>query len=334
MNRFAVLVACLASTMTFGQEGTTAESQSQTTPFAENPPGATLAPKGMLKRGPRGHDGHRGHRGPTGPTGPMGFRGKKGRNGPKGPIGPTGPIGLTGATGITGPTGPLGPRGAIGNDGPTGSTGPTGPTGGTGPTGPAGTTGPTGSTGPTGTSFTPALGIATLRNQQGLQITSPITVPVQVATPEDVTENLGFDNGSNSFVVSVTGTYAIDYFLQVYHNVPTGPSGTTVVGPPVTMGIVLSGASGPETADELVPVSIYGTPWSATGDFANYNAASFGTRHIVRDLNAGDVFSLQIISLPTTTGPSGPAVVPTFFDAFSTNNPPKIEAYLAAHKIN
>jgi hypothetical protein len=156
---------------------------------------------------------------------------------------------------------------------------------------------------------------------------------VQVATPEDITENLGFDNGSNSFVVSVTGTYAIDYFLQVYHNV-TGPSGTTMVGPPVTMGIVLSGASGPETADELVPVSIYGTPWSATGDFANYNAVSFGTRHIVRGLSAGDSFSLQILSVPTTTGPSGAAVVPTYFDAFSINNPPKIEAYLAAHKIN
>jgi hypothetical protein len=100
------------------------------------------------------------------------------------------------------------------------------------------------------------------------------------------------------------------------------------------MGIVLSGASGPETADELVPVSIYGTPWSATGDFANYNAVSFGTRHIVRGLSAGDAFSLQILSVPTTTGPSGAAVVPTYFDAFSINNPPKIEAYLSAHKIN
>jgi hypothetical protein len=158
---------------------------------------------------------------------------------------------------------------------------------------------------------------------------------VRVATPQDITENLAFDNSSHSFVVSVTGTYAIDYFLQVYHIVPTGPAGTTMAGPPVTMGIVLSGATAPETADELVPVSIYGAPWNASGNFADYNAVSFGTRHIVRNFNnVNDAFSLKIISVPSTTGPSGPRVVPTYFDAFTTNDPPKVEAYLSAHKIN
>jgi hypothetical protein len=331
MNRLTILAACLASTMSFGQEGVTTVPPSQESPSVGRPPDTALTQKGILKRGPRGHEGHHGRRGPIGTTGPLGFRGKKGRHGPRGPMGPVGPIGRTGATG---PTGPLGPRGPIGADGPTGPTGPIGPTGSTGSTGPTGSEGPIGYTGPTGISFVPALGIATLQNQEALLITGAITVPVLVATPQDITENIGFDNSTHSFVVAVTGTYAIDYFLQLFHTVPTGPTGTTVAGPPVTVGIVLSGASGPETADELIPASIYGWPWSVTGDFANYNAVSFGTRHIVHDFNANDAFSLKVLSLPATTGPSGIEVVPTFFDAFSTNNPPKIEAYLAVHKIN
>ena len=157
---------------------------------------------------------------------------------------------------------------------------------------------------------------------------------MQVATPEDITENIGFNNGTNSFVVSLTGTYAIDYFLQLYHIVPTGTGGT-MAGPPVTIGIVFDGATGPETADELVPVSLFGSPWYASGNFADYNAVSFGTRHIVRDLNANESFSLQIVSIPSsTTGGGTGTAVPTYFDAFSINNPPKVEAYLSVHKIN
>ena len=107
-----------------------------------------------------------------------------------------------------------------------------------------------------------------------------------------------------------------------------------MTGPPVTMGIVLSGASGPATADELFPVSIYGAPWGVSGNFGSYNAVSFGTRHIVRDFNVNDEFSLQITALPSTLSGASATIIPTYFDAFTTNNPPKIEAYLSAHKIN
>ena len=253
MNRFAaVLVASLVSTMVFGQD-----DYSLTMPPFETP--ARVVSKGMWNNGPKGRQGHRGREGPTGPTGPEGDQGQRGRTGPAGLPGPIGP---TGEAGITGPTGPLGPRGSAGSTGPTGPTGLTGATGATGPTGAtgaigaAGITGPTGATGLTGVSFSPAFGIATLRNQQTLLVPGPMTVPVQVATPEDITENIGFDNGSSSFVVSLTGTYAIDYFLQVYHM--AGNYEQNIAGPPVTMGIVLSGASGPVAADELPFLSMAG----------------------------------------------------------------------------
>ena len=309
------------------------------------PMGATgiTGPTGFF--GPRGAIGAVGSLGPTGPTGDPGATGATGPMGETGAAGAAGAIGETGAAGATGATGPTGAAGAAGPMGETGAAGAagaigaagaTGVTGATGPTGAAGTAGPmgatgaagavgaTGPTGPTGVSFFPAFGIASLRNQEALLITGPVTVPVQVASPEDITEDIIFDSDSSSFVVSLTGTYAIDYFLQVCHVIAQGQE---MVGPPVTVGIGLSGASGPATADELIPISM-------NSNSSPYNAASFGTRHIIRNLNVNDAVSLQIIAIPSITGASGPAVLSTYFDTFAINNPPKVEAYLSIHKIN
>ena len=75
--------------------------------------------------------------------------------------------------------------------------------------------------------------------------------------------------------MGITGTYAIDYFVQLYHNVST-PEGTTFAGPPVTIGVSVAGdTTGP--ADELIPMPITGATWAA--DNFQYNAVSTGTRH-------------------------------------------------------
>ena len=276
---------------------------------------AGATPGAMGATGATGPTGATGETGAAGPAGAMGATGAAGATGAMGAKGATGPTGATGVTGVTGPAGAMGATGAAGATGSVGSAGATGATGATGLTGP---------TGAAGVSFSPAFGIASLRNQEALLIPGPITVPVQVASSEDITENIGFDNGSNSFVVSLTGIYAIDYFLQVYH--------TSYSTSPMTVGIVLDGATGPVTADELYPNAIAGLTWGGTGSFANYHAVSFGTRHVVYNLSANNTVSLQITALPSVG--TGPAVVPTYFDAFSISDPPKVEAYLSIHKIN
>ena len=70
------------------------------------------------------------------------------------------------------------------------------------------------------------------------------------------------------------------------------------------------------------------------GKFCELQCRQFRARHIVRDFNVNDSFSLQITSLPYSVSGASATVVPTYFDAFTTNNPPKVEAYLSAHKID
>lgn len=235
------------------------------------------------------------------------------KRGPRGHDGHEGHRGMSGAKGATGPTGPAGHRGRSGVAGAAGAVGPTGATG---------------ATGPSGTSFVPAFGFAQLTNQQALAVTGPTAVPFSDATVDPL-GNITYSGGTNSFLVGITGTYAIDYFVQLYHDVST-PAGTTFAGPPVTIGVSLSGAT-PNAADELIPTVIAGAPWTESS--FPYNALSTGTYHVVQQIGPGTSVKLQILAIPSTTGPSG-ADVPTFFSTFDPNVPSKVNAYLSIYKID
>lgn len=267
-----------------------------------------IVEKGILHKGPRGHRGKKGHRGRKGVTGPQGDTGKRGNTGHKGHKGPSGVQGVTGAPGATGATGATGAPGA---------------------------TGATGSTGPTGSAFVSAFGSAALRGQFQDNISSqplPFTVPIDKGI-DDQFNNITFNSVTHEFTVGMTGDYAIDYFLQVVHVGATGPV-PTLDGPPVTMEISFTPSAPPELVeDELIPTTIYASPWTPAA--FPYTGVSSGTKHIVRHLSAGTTAKLVITKLPVEElGAGATGILPTFLDAFDPNEPDKIVAYVAIHKID
>jgi hypothetical protein len=171
--------------------------------------------------------------------------------------------------------------------------------------------------------------------------TLPYVVPI-INSGEDPSLNIVFDNstGNNKFTIGLEGEYAIDYFLQVVHL--AGATGTTLLGPPVTMQIAFD-ASAPSVPipaavqDELLPVPIFASPWTPPSPISfPYTAVSSGTKHIVRHLYPNNTVQLQITQLPVmaigATGATG--YVPTYLDAYNTNDPEKIVAYVSIHKID
>ena len=266
-------------------------------------------------RGLKGHSGKRGKHGHTGKRGPRGFKGYRGLTGP------------SGATGHTGKTGAIGPTGVAGATGPTGTTGSTGPTG---PTGPTGITGPTG---PDGADLTASFGTAVLpgpTGSSGILISSvPYTIPL-IGTNE-LFNNITFDNTTNTFKIGVGGTavYAIDYSVQILY-----PSATsTVSGPPATIEVLFTGTSSPAAvADELMPVPLFGSPWTSppTPATYTYTAVSSGKKQIIRSLTAGDTVSLVLNSLPS--GLQG--YLDDYYRSSTPTPRPQIIAYLSLHKVS
>jgi hypothetical protein len=163
--------------------------------------------------------------------------------------------------------------------------------------------------------------------------TLPFTVPLE-RTSDDPELNMAFNNGTSLFTVGLTGTYAIDYSLQAEHIFPTD-AGVTVEGPPLTIELSINGATGTLPANELVPVPIYGSPWTAPlTTFFPFNAVSFGTGHAVVALSPNDTIQLLITQLPATVSGSTATVVPTYLNAYNPNSPEKVAAYVSVHKIN
>jgi hypothetical protein len=331
MNRLKSIALCLIYAISL------CKIEAVEPPFIDDNNQSEGVPKWHRLIGRRGSKGHRGKRGPTGPkgkkgsTGIRGLRGLTGDQGPTGPTGPTGLIGPTGATGatglITGVTGPIGFTGFIGAIGPTGAIGSIGATGVSGATGATGATGVTGADGDDlifsfGSAFLP--GPTGPTGPTGAISPLPFTIPLQ-ATGEEF-NNVSFDSVTNAFTVNLTAVYAIDYSVQILYP----PSESTVAGPPATMEILFTGTSSPApVADELIPVPLFGSPWTIppAPESYSYVALSSGSKHIIRSLTAGDTVSLVLTALPS--GLEG------FFDDYNQDSSNvQIVAYVSLHKIS
>lgn len=302
MNRlkgFALCLICMCATLCI---------EAFEPPFIDRDDQSDLVPKWHRLIGRRGEKGGRGKRGKKGK------RGKEGTRGLKGVRGATGSLGHTGKQGKKGKKGP---RGVIGTTGTTGGTG---------------ATGVTGPTGPNGIFVDPAFGSATLTGPTGGTAQIPITpVPftVPLKTGQEIFQGVTFNDLTSTFTITQGGVFAIDYFVQILFE-----SAANVQGPPATIQLVISGVLPPSPVqDELFPTPLYGNlPWggSTPASYTNYVALTSGTKHIVRNLFAGDTLQLQINSLPVATG----GMIRAFFDDYAkTANPPIVVAYASVHKI-
>ena len=271
----------------------TCRTETPSLPFLNESDNAENIPKWHKLVGRRGGKGH------TGERGRKGSKGQKGRRGPRGLIGDSGPQGETGFTGgaVTGSTG------ATGSTGGTGATGPA-----SGITGPSGTQGATGETGPDGANLMPAFGSGTQKHtMEYFRSGLPATITFDVLGPfQNIIPNL---NGI--FTINQSGTYAIDYFINMYG---TGSPPSS----PATIRIFFEGASSPiSVADELMPIPnvlpIPGTLGACTA-----------TKRVVRHLYAGNTVQLQITSIPWAEGA-------TLF-----NDPAEdyTNAYMSIHQID
>jgi hypothetical protein len=99
-------------------------------------------------------------------------------------------------------------------------------------------------------------------------------------------------------------------------------------GPPATMQISFGGVGSPAAVgDELIPLTMYGTPWNTPAPATyTYVTLTTGARQVIRQLPAGCTVQLQLVSLPT--GLTGT------FDAYAPTPTPKVDAYVSIQQID